>query len=348
MKLKCRICGKKTHDLGKHVEEYHGLSGPDYCKQEKHYVNKDGRLISDWLVRQREMGIANHAEPKTVEVKPPEPKIEPDLFLPDKRQEAELLSCIESGDNCLLTGPTGCGKTSLVEYIAKKRNVELVITKFYTDMVPSDILGHYIFTKDKSMEFSYGVLPKTMDPAQCNDGNPKEYWLLIDEMDAAPARVLFPMFGLLEDHRSIYIMETGETVKATPKFRVIASANTKGMDEEGRYVRQIFDEAFYDRWSVFECDFTPHETQLLVRRCGIENGQAVKMMDFVDHIRRAIKNDELRMNISTRRLLDWGKKIKRIGFAKATKLSLINRLSVDDAQVYKDLVQRIFDLRLDN
>jgi len=241
-----------------------------------------------------------------------------------------------------MVGPTGCGKTTLATLLAKENNINLYNVKFNTEMTVSDLLGHPIITEDKKIGFAYGILPRAMNSKACGNGD-EEHWLLIDEIDAAPARVLFALFGALEDQREIFVMEACKTIKATPNFRIIATANTKGIDEDGRYVRQVFDEAFLDRWSLFECEYTEHEKTLLLKKEGMPESTADSMMRFVDLIRKGVENEEIRMSISTRRLLDWANKIKIFNSINVgTKLSLFNRLCKEDKVVYKSLLQRIF------
>src|ERR1700684_2736923 len=44
----------------------------------------------------------------------------------------------------MLKGPTGCGKTRLVEYIADKVGVPLWTVSCHEDMTPSDLLGRFV------------------------------------------------------------------------------------------------------------------------------------------------------------------------------------------------------------
>src|SRR5690349_3833405 len=44
----------------------------------------------------------------------------------------------------MLKGPTGCGKTRLVEFIADRAGVPLFTVSCHEDMTASDLLGRYI------------------------------------------------------------------------------------------------------------------------------------------------------------------------------------------------------------
>jgi len=339
MKLKCKICGFKCHDLEEHVVKVHGLTASVYRTRYDHWVDGSGRLISDWLMRQR--GLSGTTTATTTQ---DEQVVNPDLFLPDLKLEKQLVKCIET-DYVMMVGPTGCGKTSEAWRVAERAGVKLNYTKFHDEMMVSDLMGHPIITPEKMIGFSYGILPRSMNPKMCGVTEYEESWLLVDEIDAAPPRVLFKLFGALEDHHSVYIDETGELVTGTPKFRIIATANTKGDgDESGRFIRQLFDEAFVDRWTILECNYTPHEKRLLIEKVGMSESVALKMMEVVNLIRTAVNNEEIRMGISTRRLLDWGRKILTFSIKEGTKMSLIHRLNKEDATTYNGILQRVMNI----
>jgi len=53
MKLKCKVCGLKCHDLEEHVVKVHGLTASLYRTRYNHWVDNRGRLVSDWLMKKR-------------------------------------------------------------------------------------------------------------------------------------------------------------------------------------------------------------------------------------------------------------------------------------------------------
>ncbi len=40
VKFKCRLCGKKCHDLSSHVEKEHNMSTTQYLRTTGHFVRK--------------------------------------------------------------------------------------------------------------------------------------------------------------------------------------------------------------------------------------------------------------------------------------------------------------------
>ena len=185
VKYKCRLCGKKCYDLSDHIEKEHGMDTESYLKETKHYVRKErfynGRIVSKWYMEK----VKGFEENPATEAKGiPVSEANTSLFLPDKKHKKQLLKCILNGDNCLMVGPTGCGKTTLATLLAKENKINLYHTKFNTEMTVSDLLGHPIITEDKKIGFAYGILPRAMNSKACGNGD-EEHWLLIDEIDAA-------------------------------------------------------------------------------------------------------------------------------------------------------------------
>ena len=73
--------------------------------------------------------------------------------------------------------------------------------------------------------------------------------LLIDEVDRGSNKLMC-LQGILEG-KPYYNKKSGEMVYPADGFTVIATANTKGRgSEEGRYLSQILDDAFLERFPI--------------------------------------------------------------------------------------------------
>ena len=51
------------------------------------------------------------------------------------------------------------------------------------------------------------------------------WWLLLDELNLAPPDVLEALNRVLDDNRELFIAETGEIIKAHPRFQLFAAQN---------------------------------------------------------------------------------------------------------------------------
>ena len=55
------------------------------------------------------------------------------------------------------------------------------------------------------------------------------HWLILDELNLAPSEVLEALNRLLDDNRELFLTETGERVRAHPKFILLATQNPAGL-----------------------------------------------------------------------------------------------------------------------
>lgn len=346
-KLQCRVCGFKAHDLAEHVRQAHNLDPADYESQYNHKIK--GQMATDGWRKKDVVYPPEGAIDEVEKLSPRKPavKIDPDLFLPDLKLKDEIIKCLEDGDNIILVGPKGCGKTTLIKKLAEEMLTDkqkLFRTKFFPDMTPPDLVGHPIITPERLIGYSYGILPRAMNPKQCGLEDIEDGWLHIDELDAGSPRIHFTLFGVLEDDRNLYIHDVTEEITATKNFRIIATANTKGYDDTGRYIRGIQDAAFQDRWTIFEVDYTPHEKQLLMEKIGVDEDLADKMMALTKDVRAGAEEGEINTTLSTRGLFRWGQKILRFGLEIGTQIALLNPLQEQDKETYTGLVDRHLDI----
>ena len=67
----------------------------------------------------------------------------------------------ESGLSVMLKGPTGCGKTRLVEHMANRLGVPLFTVSCHEDMTASDLLGRFIL-RESNTEWVDGPLTRAV------------------------------------------------------------------------------------------------------------------------------------------------------------------------------------------
>lgn len=118
---------------------------------------------------------------------------------------------------CLLIGETGVGKTAAVRHIAARTNNDLRRVNVNGSMTAEDFVGQLLVDKTGTY-WKDGVLIECM-----RNG----YWLVIDEINAASAEILFVLHSLLDDDRYVVLTDhpQREIVKAHPDFRIFATMN---------------------------------------------------------------------------------------------------------------------------
>ena len=77
-------------------------------------------------------------------------QVEPKPYYLESADEVTLFeAAFHSKLPLMLKGPTGCGKTRFVEYMAHRMNRPLITVSCHEDLFASDLLGRYILKKDE-------------------------------------------------------------------------------------------------------------------------------------------------------------------------------------------------------
>lgn len=192
------------------------------------------------------------------------------VFDPDNLEQILRHLQNNHGDSLFLSGPTGCGKTSLILEIASRLDWPVeCITLSQTSEV-ADLIGHNILKKGQ-ITFEYGPLSRAMMYGEI---------LLLNEIDLMSAGELTALNDVLEGRALCVNANNGEVIYPHPFFRVVATANSKGLgDNSGNYlgVRKQ-NKAFLDRWIFFECTYPDYdlEQNLILKNFANINPDLIK------------------------------------------------------------------------
>ncbi len=192
------------------------------------------------------------------------------VFDPDNLEQILRHLQNNHGDSLFLSGPTGCGKTSLILEIASRLDWPVeCITLSQTSEV-ADLIGHNILKKGQ-ITFEYGPLSRAMMYGEI---------LLLNEIDLMSAGELTALNDVLEGRALCVNANNGEVIYPHPFFRVVATANSKGLgDNSGNYlgVRKQ-NKAFLDRWIFFECTYPDYnlEQNLILKNFTNINPDLIK------------------------------------------------------------------------
>lgn len=257
-----------------------------------------------------------------------------------------LALAFEDGENVLIVGPPGVGKSTLAKELGAITNTPVRRLPFRGDMRVSDLVGAKTLSVDAAtgqsvMAYELGVLP---------DAAMRGHWMLIDELDAGPPEVMFTLFPVLEPERSLFLTSDrgGHGVEFDPRFRVVATANTLGWgDESGLYAGTApMNEALLDRFHTVITIAYPDsatETKRLVQVTGVTVAIAEKMVAAATKIREAQQHDAMASSFSPRRLLMWARKAVRMGDPlRAARYTVTNRLPREESVFVNGIIQRHF------
>ncbi|MBW2399817.1 MAG: CbbQ/NirQ/NorQ/GpvN family protein [Deltaproteobacteria bacterium] len=115
----------------------------------------------------------------------------------------------------MLTGPTGCGKTRLVEHMAAALDQPLVTVTCHDDLSSADLVGRFL-VRGGDVEWIDGPLTSAVRRgAIC----------YLDEIVEARRDTLAVLHSLTDHRRTLYLDRNSETLQAPAKFMLVCSYN---------------------------------------------------------------------------------------------------------------------------
>lgn len=245
------------------------------------------------LVKLIQEELDKRAKVYRIEVKNPEDSTKDSLSDEKPRHEIfrEFLEAVNAGENVLLVGPAGCGKT----WLAREAS-EIMGKQFgFTGAVSTEhkLLGY---------TDAHGRLVRTV----YRDSYEKGWWFLWDELDASGAQPMLSFnAGLANGHQDF----PDGIVSRHKDFRAIASANTYGHGADRQYVgRNQLDAASLDRFYVIPMDYDEKLELALYGAC--------EWVKFVQQARKAVRKLGLRHVVSMR-AIESGLRMLKTGAPRA-------------------------------
>jgi len=346
MEVYCGLCGQKAHQVFSHLREVHEMEPEKYAERcpGAPLISEDlASYIQESRIVATEGGLKRRAEFFGVEfltdILPGElvPAVDPDYVFQDELCRQILVSLREN-ERLLLVGPTGCGKSTLIEQLAARLNWPVVRVAASGGLTESDLLGEWT-VRDGETVFNYGFLPRAMKMgAIC----------LVDEIDGIEPSVAFAIHQLMEDQGKLVLLQNGaEVIEPHKRFRLVTTANSLGNgDESGLYAgTKVLNAAFLDRFaSVFRMSYMPAdlEAQVIMSRApGCRKALAQRLVKVAADVRQARANDEIFCTFSTRRLIELARKQMQLqDLSAALDLAILNRLQDSDRHVVFEVCQR--------
>ncbi len=231
----------------------------------------------------------------------------------------------------LLKGPTGCGKTRFVRYMAHKLNLPLETVACHDDLAAADLTGRYLLKGGETLWADGPLTHAVRHGGIC----------YLDEIVEARKDVTVVIHPLTDDRRILPLDRTGETLSAPDNFMLVASYNPGYQN-----ILKSLKPSTRQRFLALEFDFPPAEveTEIMVRESGLDEAKCAQLVRLADKL-RGLRGQDLEEGVSTR-LLVYCATLMNDGMAleDAIQVALIEPLT-DDADIkngLQDLVQAIY------
>ena len=214
----------------------------------------------------------------------------------------------------MLTGPTGCGKTRLVQHMAAVLGRPIVTVTCHDDLTSSDLVGRFLVVGGDVRWVDGPLTTAVRTGAVC----------YLDEVAEARRDTLAVLHSLLDDRRALYLERTGETVTAPPEFLLIGSYNPSS-----RSLLKELKPSFRQRFVTLGLDYLPADAERDVVRH--EGGVGPEVADRLVRAAAALRQSEesgVREVPSTRVLVAAARLIaQQLPEGVAVEIGLLNPLS---------------------
>ncbi|MER3420905.1 MAG: AAA family ATPase [Chloroflexota bacterium] len=269
--------------------------------------------------------------------------------------EVELFrAAFEQRVPVLLKGPTGCGKTRFVEYMAYQLGRPLTIIKgqqtgadqanlsptglpvvtvaCHEDLTASDLVGRYLLEGDTTRWLDGPLTRAVKNGAIC----------YLDEVVEARKDTTVLIHPLTDHRRILPIEKLGQVIEAKDGFLLVISYNPgyqSALKDLKHSTRQ--------RFIAIEFTYPPREIEakIIARESGVDSTIALDLAKLGEKVRN-LKEHGLGEGVSTRLLIYAGKLIaKGIAPRRACQVAVVWALT-DDAEVQRsieEVVSSIFE-----
>ena len=251
----------------------------------------------------------------------------------------------------LFKGPTGCGKTRFVEYMAYKLGEPLTVVKAkdtqgaqsngttslplvtvacHEDLTASDLVGRYLLEGDRTVWVD-GPLSRAVKAGGI---------CYLDEVVEARKDTMVLIHPLTDHRRILPVEKRGELLEAADDFLLVISYNPgyqSALKDLKHSTRQ--------RFVAIEFDYPPKdvEQEVIAHESGCSIEAAKDLAKLGEKVRN-LREHGLQEGASTRLLIYAGRLIKKgIPARRACQVAVVWALS-DDTEVQRSVEEVVFSI----
>ncbi|ALG67384.1 CbbQ/NirQ/NorQ/GpvN family protein [Beggiatoa leptomitoformis] len=258
--------------------------------------------------------------------KPEEYYIEQEPYYEPIGKEIELFEAAYQHQlPVLLKGPTGCGKTRFIEYMAWRLKRPLITVSCHDDLTASDLVGRFLIHGGNTVWVDGALARAVRHGAIC----------YLDEIVEARKDTTVVIHPLADDRRVLPMDKLGELLTCPPEFCLALSYNP-GYQSVLKELKQ----STRQRFVALEFDYpNPDvERKILLAETGISATIADKLVKFAQ-MTRNLKGNGLDEGASTRLLVHCAILIVAGIEPMIACRSAIAQALTDDTEMLKAIVE---------
>lgn len=193
----------------------------------------------------------------------------------------------------LVKGPTGCGKTRFMEYMAWRLKRPLITVSCHDDLTAADLVGRYLVKGGETVWVDGPLTRAVRSGALC----------YLDEIVEARKDTMVVIHPLADDRRSLPMEKLGAVLHAPAEFGLAISYNP-GYQSVLKDLKQ----STRQRFVALEFDYPDAtlERRIVARESGLDDATAERLVRFAQ-LTRNLKGNGLDEGASTRLLVHAGK-----------------------------------------
>jgi len=216
----------------------------------------------------------------------------------------------------MLKGPTGCGKTRFVEYMAFTLERPLVTIACHEDMTASDLVGRYLLDAQGTVWHDGPLTIAVRHGAIC----------YLDEIVEARQDTTVVIHPLTDDRRVLPLEKRGELVRAHPDFQLVISYNP-GYQSAVKDLKESTKQRFVG--IDFGYPAPDIEAEIVCRESGTDRKTARRLVDIALRSRN-LRGQGLEEGASTRMLIHAGRLVAAgVGLEQASQASIVLPITDD-------------------
>ena len=219
----------------------------------------------------------------------------------------------------LLKGPTGCGKTRFMEYMAWRLKRPLITVSCHDDLTASDLVGRYLVKGGETVWVDGPLTRAVRVGGIC----------YLDEIVEARKDTMVVIHPLADDRRTLPMEKLGQIVEAPAEFGLAISYNP-GYQSVLKDLKQ----STRQRFVALEFDYPAPELErrIVANESGVDAAMAERLVKFAQ-MTRNLKGSGLDEGASTRLLVHAGKLIAGGIEPVAACQSAVAQAVTDDADM---------------